>query len=192
VAKHYDGQKFIGKQRAPRVQIEYDVEIYGSQKKVELPFVVGVMANLSGDNTASLAPVEERDYIDIDDETFDKRMAQISPKATFYADDTLSDEPGALIDVDLTFQSMKDFEPAEVAKRIPELAALMKARNELKELATYMDGKMAAQDLIEQLLTNPKYTGKQIAVQDDGDWPSDSGAAVQDVTNLDQPQEPKE
>jgi type VI secretion system protein ImpB len=192
VAKHYDGQKFIGKQRAPRVQIEYDVEIYGSQKKVELPFVVGVLADLCGDNTEGLAAVEERDFIDIDDETFDKRMAQISPKAIFYADDTLSDDPGALIDVDLTFKSMEDFEPAEIAKRIPELAALMKARNELKELATYMDGKMSAQDLIEQLLTNPKYTGKEISVQDDGDWPSDSGSVAISAVTPDQPQQPKE
>jgi type VI secretion system protein ImpB len=172
VAKHYDGQKFIGKQRAPRVQIEYDVEIYGSQKKVELPFVVGVMADLSGENRESLAPIEERDFIDIDDETFDKRMAQIAPKVAFYCEDTLTDDdPGALIDVNLTFNSMQDFEPGEIARRIPELAALLKARNELKELTTYMDGKMAAQDLIEQILTNTKYTGKELEVRDDADWP---------------------
>lgn len=172
MAKHYDGQKFIGKQRAPRVQIEYDVEIYGSQKKVELPFVVGVMADLSGENRESLAPVDERDFIDIDDETFDKRMAQIAPKVAFYCDDVLTeDDPGALIDVNLTFNSMQDFEPGEIAKRIPELAALLKARNELKELTTYMDGKMAAQDLIEQILTNTKYTGKELEVRDDAEWP---------------------
>ncbi len=172
MAKHYDGQKFIGKQRAPRVQIEYDVEIYGSQKKVELPFVVGVMADLSGDNRDSLAPIEERDFVDIDDETFDKRMAQIAPKVAFYCEDVLSeDDPGALIDVNLTFNSMQDFEPGEIAKRIPELAALLKARNELKELTTYMDGKMAAQDLIEQILTNTKYTGKELEVRDDAEWP---------------------
>jgi type VI secretion system protein ImpB len=172
VAKHYDGQKFIGKQRAPRVQIEYDVEIYGSQKKVELPFVVGVMADLSGENRESLAPIDERDFIDIDDETFDKRMAQIAPKVAFYCDDVLTeDDPGALIDVNLTFNSMQDFEPGEIAKRIPELAALLKARNELKELTTYMDGKMAAQDLIEQILTNTKYTGKELEVRDDAEWP---------------------
>lgn len=175
MAKHYDGQKFIGKQRAPRVQIEYDVEIYGSQKKVELPFVVGVMADLSGDNRESLAPIDERDFIDIDDETFDKRMAQIEPRATFYCENTLSDDdPGSLIDVNLTFKSMQDFEPCEIAKRIPELAILLKARNELKELTTYMDGKMAAQDLIEQILTNPKYTGKELEVQDDVEWPRGS------------------
>jgi type VI secretion system protein ImpB len=172
VAKHYDGQKFIGKQRAPRVQIEYDVEIYGSQKKVELPFVVGVMADLSGENRESLAPIDERDFIDIDDETFDKRMAQIAPKVAFYCDDVLTEEdPGALIDVNLTFNSMQDFEPGEIARRIPELAALLKARNELKELTTYMDGKMAAQDLIEQILTNTKYTGKELEVRDDAEWP---------------------
>lgn len=175
MAKHYDGQKFIGKQRAPRVQIEYDVEIYGSQKKVELPFVVGVMADLSGENRESLAPIEERDFIDIDDETFDKRMAQIAPKAVFYCENTLADDdPGSLIDVNLTFKSMQDFEPGEIAKRIPELAALLKARNELKELTTYMDGKIAAQDLIEKILTNPKYTGKELEVQDDVEWPKDA------------------
>lgn len=192
MAKHYDGQKFIGKQRAPRVQIEYDVEIYGSQKKVELPFVVGVMADLSGDNRESLPAIEERDFIEIDDETFDKRMAQIAPKVAFYCENTLADDdPGALIDVNLTFNSMQDFEPGEIAKRIPELAALLKARNELKELTTYMDGKIAAQDLIEQILTDTRYTGKELEVQDDAEWPKELEEDPK-ATNADQPDGTKE
>ena len=79
MSRQSDGQKFIGESRAPRVQIEYDVELYGSQKKVELPFVAGVMADLSGDNVEALGPVEERRFLDIDIENFDTRMGEIEP-----------------------------------------------------------------------------------------------------------------
>jgi type VI secretion system protein ImpB len=151
-----DAQKFIGQSRAPRVQIEYDVELYGSQKKVELPFVVGVMADLSGENVGDLGPVEERRFSAIDVENFDQRMAEIAPSVSYFAPNTLT-EDGTLIDVDLQFKSLADFEPAEVVKRIPELAVLLEARSQLKELITYMDGKAAAEDVIEELLKNPRW-----------------------------------
>lgn len=156
MVRQKDGQKFIGESRAPRVQIEYDVEVYGSSKKVELPFVVGVMADLSGDNTDQLGPVEDRRFSGIDVENFDERMQQIAPSLSCHVKNVLTDD-ATLIPVDLTFKSMDSFEPAEVAKRIPELAALLEARNQLKELLTYMDGKAAAEEVIEALLRNPRW-----------------------------------
>lgn len=157
MSKSSDGQKFIGESRAPRVQIEYDVELYGSQKKVELPFVAGVMADLSGDNRDVLGAIEDREFVDFDPDTFDSRMAEIQPTANFYVANELTGD-GTLIDVNLAFKSMADFDPAEVVKRIPELAVLLEARNQLKELITYMDGKAAAEDVIQQLLRDGRWS----------------------------------
>lgn len=152
-----DAQKFIGGSRAPRVQIEYDVELYGASKRVELPFVTGVMADLSGDNTEPLGPTEERQFTDIDVENFDQKMAQIGPELGFQVKNVLTDD-GTLIDVNLRFESMEAFEPSEVVKRIPELAVMLEARKQLKELLTYMDGKAAAEELIQELMKNPMWS----------------------------------
>ena len=183
-----DAQKFIGQSRAPRVQIEYDVELYGSQKKVELPFVVGVMADLSGDNVAALGPVEERRFSEIDVENFDQRMTEIAPSIAFFAPNELTGD-GTLLDIDLEFKSMSDFEPAEVVKRIPELAVLLEARSQLKELVTYMDGKAAAEDVIEELLKNPRWAGAAKVVAKTP-APSATGAAPE--VNAAEPEGEKE
>jgi type VI secretion system protein ImpB len=151
VVEFSDGQKFIGESRAPRVQIEYDVELYGGNKKVELPFVVGVMTDLSGDNTENLGSIDERSFDEIDGESFDSKMAEINPKLRLQVPDKLGND-GALLDVNLDFKSMQDFEPAEIARQIPELAMMLDARTQLKELITYMDGKTAAEDVIRELL----------------------------------------
>jgi type VI secretion system protein ImpB len=156
MTRQSDGQKFIGESRAPRVQIEYDVELYGSQKKVELPFVAGVMADLSGDNVEKLGPIEDRKFMEIDAERFDQRMAEIEPALSFYVNNGLTSD-GTLMHVDLKFKSMEDFEPAQLVKRIPEMAVLLQARAQLKELIMYMDGKAAAEDVIQELLKNPRW-----------------------------------
>ncbi|MDN7638818.1 type VI secretion system contractile sheath small subunit [Burkholderia cepacia] len=183
MVRQKDGQKFIGESRAPRVQIEYDVEVYGSQKKVELPFVAGVMADLSGDNVEPLGAVEERRFSEIDVENFDERMAQIAPALSYHVKNVLMDD-GTLIPIDLTFTSMESFEPAEVVKRIPELSTLLEARMRLKELLTYMDGKAAAEDLIHELLKNPKWAGAGAAVSEQAPTDVPSGDMAPD-------QEPK-
>lgn len=157
MARQPDAQKFIGGSRAPRVQIEYDVELYGSSKKVELPFITGVMADLSGDNVEPLGPVEERRFSDIDIENFDQRMEQIGPELGFQVKNVLTHDK-TMIDVNLRFDSMESFEPGEVVKRIPELAILLEARQQLKELLTYMDGKAAAEEVVEELLKNPRWS----------------------------------
>ena len=144
------GQKFIGRNRAPRVQIEYDVEVYGSEKKIELPFVCGVMAGLSGKPKEPLPPVIERKALEIDVDNFDDRMSSIAPRTTFRVPNTLTGEGN--LSVDVTFKSMDDFSPAAVARKIEPLRVLMEARTQLSNLASYMDGKSGAESLIAKVL----------------------------------------
>ncbi|MDG4553641.1 MAG: type VI secretion system contractile sheath small subunit [Candidatus Competibacter sp.] len=146
-------QKFIARNRAPRVQIEYDVEVYGSQKKVQLPFVMGVMADLSGKPVDPLAPVAERKFLEIDIDNFDSRMKAMKPRAAFRVPNSLTGE--GELSVDLTFESMDDFSPAAVARKVDALNQLLQAREQLTNLMTYMDGKTGAEDLIAKVLNDP-------------------------------------
>ena len=146
-------QKFIARNRAPRVQIEYDVEIYGSEKKIELPFVMGVLSDLSGKPTQALPPVPERKFLDIDIDNFDERMKAIQPRVAFAVPNTLTGE-GQLM-VDITFESIEDFSPAAVARKVEPLSKLLEARTQLANLQTYMDGKAGAESLVNKLLQDP-------------------------------------
>lgn len=146
-------QKFIARNRAPRVQIEYDVELYGSEKKVELPFVMGVMADLAGKPAAAPAPVEDRKMQEIDVDNFDDRMAAVSPRASFQVPNKLTGDGN--LSVDLTFKSMDDFSPGAVARKTPGLDKLMEARTQLSNLLAYMDGKSGAEALIAKILNDP-------------------------------------
>ncbi|MEJ8810689.1 type VI secretion system contractile sheath small subunit [Variovorax ureilyticus] len=148
-----NSQKFIARNRAPRVQIEYDVEIYGSEKKIELPFVMGVLADLSGKPVETLPPVGERKFLDIDIDNFDERMKAIQPRVAFAVPNTLSGE-GQLM-VDITFESIDDFSPAAIARKVEPLKALLDARTQLSNLQTYMDGKAGAESLINKLMQDP-------------------------------------
>lgn len=147
-------QKYLARNNAPRVQIEYDVEIYGSQKKVNLPFVTGVMADLSGDRDEPLPSLEERGFSQVDIDNFDQYMAGVKPRIRVTVDDTLVGE-GQSTAVDLTFESMDDFSPGALARRIPSLARLLQAREQQTQLVTYMDGKVQAEEAIRALLENP-------------------------------------
>jgi len=147
-------QKFIARNRAPRVQIEYDVEVYGAQKKVELPFVMGVMADLSGKPLDPLAPVADRKFLEIDVDNFDERMKACKPRVAFQVPNTLTGEGN--LAVEMTFQSMDDFSPAAVARKVDALNKLLTARTELANLLTYMDGKSGAEDLLSRALGNPE------------------------------------
>jgi type VI secretion system protein ImpB len=146
-------QKFIARNRAPRVQIEYDVEIYGAEKKVELPFVMGVMADLSGKPTEALPSVEERKFQEIDIDNFDDRLKAAKPRVAFQVPNTLTGEGN--MSVELTFESMEDFSPAAVARKVDALNKLLVARTELSNLMTYMDGKSGAEGLVAKLLNDP-------------------------------------
>jgi type VI secretion system protein ImpB len=146
-------QKFIARNRAPRVQIEYDVETYGSEKKIQLPFVVGVMSDLSGKPAENLPPVADRKMLEIDVDKFDERMKSIKPRVAFMVPNTLTGEGN--IAVDITFESMDDFSPGAVAKKVDSLAKLLEARDQLTNLLTYMDGKTGAESLMTKVLQDP-------------------------------------
>ena len=146
-------QKFIARNRAPRVQIEYEVELYGAQKKVQVPFVMGVMADLSGDVAEPLPGVDERKFMAIDIDNFDERMKSMKPRVAFRVPNTLTGE--GQLNVDITFESMDDLSPAAVARKVDALSKLLEARTQLSNLVTYMDGKSGAEELISKVLNDP-------------------------------------
>lgn len=147
------GQRFIRENRAPRVHIEYEVETYGSLQKVELPFVMGVMSDLSGQSQVEKKALDKRDFLEFDMDNFDQRMAAIAPRAAFHVDNTLTGD--GKLSVDLNFNSIEDFSPGKVAKSVPALAKLLEARQQLNDLLLYMDGKDGAQELLDRLLKDP-------------------------------------
>ncbi len=161
------GQRFIKENRAPRVHIEYEVETYGSMQKVELPFVMGVLSDLSGKSLVEKKSLDQRDFVEIDMDNFEQRMAAIAPRAAFNVENTLTGE-GKLA-VDLTFKTMEDFSPGAVAKNVPALAKLLEARQELNDLMLYMDGKDGAQDLLEKVLQDPELMKALAAAKPSGD-----------------------
>ncbi|MFY9974187.1 MAG: type VI secretion system contractile sheath small subunit [Chromatiaceae bacterium] len=146
-------QKFIARNRAPRVQIEYDVELYGAEKKVQLPFVMGVMADLSGKPVEPLPPVADRKVLEIDVDNFDDRLKSMKPRVAFQVPNTLTGEGN--LNVELTFESMDDFSPAAVARKVDSLNKLLQARSQLSNLLSYMDGKSGAEELIANALKDP-------------------------------------
>lgn len=165
-------QKFIARNRAPRVQIEYDVEVYGAEKKVQLPFVMGVLSDLSGKPADPLAPVADRKFLEIDVDNFDARMKSMKPRVAFQVPNTLTGEGN--INVDLSFDSMDDFSPAAVARKVDSLNKLLTAREQLQNLVTYMDGKGGAEELIAKLLADPALLGSLAASAK----PADEGSAT--------------
>ncbi len=160
-------QKFIARNRAPRVQIEYDVELYGAEKKIELPFVMGVMADLSGKPAEALPAVNDRKFMEIDVDNFDERLKSCKPRVAFQVPNTLTGEGN--IPVEMTFESMDDFSPAAVARKVDSLNKLLTARTELANLLTYMDGKSGAEELIKKLLNDPSLLQAVSAAPKPGD-----------------------
>jgi type VI secretion system protein ImpB len=143
-------QKFIARNRAPRVQIEYDVELYGAEKKIQLPFVMGVLADLSGKPADALPPVAERKFLEIDVDNFDSRMKAMKPRVAFSVPNMLTGEGN--INLELTFENMDDFSPAAIARKVDSLNKLLEARQQLANLITYMDGKTGAEELISKVI----------------------------------------
>jgi len=146
-------QKFIARNRAPRVQIEYDVELYGAEKKIQLPFVMGVMSDLAGKSEEPQPAVADRKFLEIDVDNFDDRMKSMKPRAAFTVPNTLTGEGN--LAVDITFESMDDFSPAAIARKVDPLRKLLEARTQLSNLMTYMDGKTGAENLIGQIIQDP-------------------------------------
>ena len=165
-------QKFIGRNRAPRVQIEYDVELYGSEKQVQLPFVMGVMADLAGKPEEALPSVADRKFMEFDVDNFDDRMKAMKPRAAFRVPNTLTGD--GQLSVDMTFESMDDFSPDAVARKVNSLNKLLEARNQLNNLVTYMDGKTGAEELIANAINDPALLKSLVAAPKPSDE-SDEG-----------------
>jgi len=172
VAKE-SSQKFIARNRAPRVQIEYDVEVYGAEKTVQLPFVMGVFSDLSGKPAEPLPPVAERKFLEIDVDNFDERLKSMKPRVALDVPNTLTDQ-GKLA-VDITFESMDDFTPGAIARKVEPLRKLLEARSQLSNLLTYMDGKTGAEELIARLLKDPAL----MQALGSAPKPADAGAAAE-------------
>ncbi|HXI58015.1 MAG: type secretion system protein ImpB [Chloroflexota bacterium] len=167
-------QKFIARNRAPRVQIEYDVELYGAQKKIQLPFVMGVMSDLSGKPSEPLPGVADRKFLEISADNFDDRLKAMKPRVAFQVPNTLTGEGN--LNLDITFESMDDFSPAAVARKVGALNQLLEARQQLTNLVTYMDGKTGAEELIGKVMRDPtllKTLASAPKPEQPGDAPAD-------------------
>jgi type VI secretion system protein ImpB len=151
------GQKFISRNRKPRVHITYE-DPYDAEKLVELPFVMGVMADLSGNASAVAKPeMADRNFLDIDMDNFDKRMEAIEPGLSMKVPNRLGSGSGAdKLSVNLKLKKMDDLSPAAIARQVPALAKLLQAREQLSNLLRYMDGKVGAEDTLRKLLADPR------------------------------------
>ena len=141
----------LNRVRKPRVHITYEVETEGAEVLRELPFIVGVMGDFSGDPTAPLKPMSERKFTQIDRDNFDDVMAAMTPGVKTKVDNTLAGD-GTQMNVDLKFNRMEDFEPARVAAQVPALAALMETRAKLRDLMSKVDRSEELESLLEQVL----------------------------------------
>ena len=150
------GQKFIKRNRPPRVHISYQ-DPYEANKQVELPFVMGVMADLSGNASDVAKPaMADRKFANVDMDNFDSYMESVQPAVQFRTENRLADKPGEQVGMKLTFKKMADFEPAAIARQVPALRALLEAREQLSNLQRYMDGKVAAEAKLRELLGSPE------------------------------------
>lgn len=150
------GQKFIRRNRAPRVHITYE-DPYDAERLIELPFVMGVLSDLSGNNSAVEKPkIEERKFLEFDMDNFDARMAAIQPGIRMRVANKLGDDPSEKMSVELNFSKMADFTPVAVARQVPATAKLLEAREQLANLLRYMDGKVGAEDQLKKLLADPQ------------------------------------
>ena len=150
------GQKFIRRNRPPRVHITYENPA-NAEEKVEIPFVMGVMADLSGNTPGVDKPeIPDRKFLDFDMDNLDARMAAIQPGVSFRVENKLVENSGEKMGVQLRFDKMADFEPGAIAKQIPAVARLLEARQQLANLQRYMDGKTDAEANLRKLLADPQ------------------------------------
>ncbi len=150
------GQKFIRRNRPPRVHITYENPT-NAEEKIEIPFVMGVLADLSGNAPGvEKAEIANRKFLEFDMDNLDARMAAIQPGVSFRVDNKLGEDSDEKMGVSLRFNKMADFEPAAVARQVPAVAKLLEARQQLANLQRYVDGKAAAEDQLRRLLADPQ------------------------------------
>lgn len=156
----------LNRVRKPRVHITYDVETEGAMVQKELPFVVGVLGDFSGDPAEPLKPLTERKFIQIDRDNFDQVLARMTPGLKIKVDNTLADD-GSELSVELAFKSMEDFEPAAVVNRVEPLRKLMDVRSQLRDLLSKADRSENLETLLEQILSDDarlKALGEELGV----------------------------
>jgi len=159
-------QHKLDRVRKPRVHITYDVDIGNATVKKELPFVVGVLGDFSGNPTAPLKPLKDRKFIQIDRDNFNDVMARMTPGLNLRVNNTLQGD-GSEMAVQLKFNSMKDFEPAQVANQVEPLRKLLETRNKLRDLQTKVDRSDKLENMLEDVLKNTENL-KQLAEGDKG------------------------
>lgn len=152
-------QKKIGRVRPPRVQITYDVETGGAIEKKELPFVVGVLADLSGQPDKPLLTVKDRKFVEIDRDNFDKVLAKTEPRLAFKVDNKLSNDD-TKIGVELRFSNMEDFEPQNVAEQVEPLRKLIELRRKLSNLRSSLYGNDKLDKMLQQILNDDQELNK--------------------------------
>ena len=145
--------KKLERVRKPRVHISYEVETGGATVKRELPFVVGVLGDFSGNPTNPLKPLKDRKFTQIDRDNFDDVMANITPELHFKAENTLAGDKSEM-QVDLKFKSMDDFSPAKVAEQVPALKKLLDTRARLSDLVSKVDRSENLEAVLEKILKN--------------------------------------
>jgi type VI secretion system protein ImpB len=143
----------LNRVRKPRVHITYEVETEGAQVIKELPFVMGVLGDFSGDPTTELRPLSERKFIQIDRDNFDDVMARIAPGLRMRVENTLADD-GSEFGVELKFNRIDDFEPGRIVEQVPALKALLETRDKLRDLMSKVDRSEELEGLLEQILQN--------------------------------------
>ncbi len=166
-------QKWIGRNRPPRVQIQYEVEIGGAMKQVELPFIMGVMADLSGNRKHGLPDAKDRDFVEIDQDNFDSVLKAQQPTLQFQVPNTLTGE--GKLGVDLAFNKMDDFSPAAVVEQVAELKKLKDARTNLLAFSSKLDGNFSAQEAVQKILGD---SGLQDTIVGPGADSSGGGASA--------------
>ncbi len=147
-------QHKLDRVRRPRVQITYDVETNGAMQKVELPFVVGVMADLSGQPQEPLKPLKERKFVNIDRDNFNDVLKRSAPRLALKVDNKLTGEADSKLAVELNFKEMDDFEPARIAEQIPALKELLEMRQRLTQLMSKMEGNDKLEALLAEVMQN--------------------------------------
>lgn len=165
-------QSKLDRVRKPRVQIKYEVEENGAMVMKELPFVVGVLADLSGKSDKPLPPLRDRKFVNIDRDTFDEVLAGMAPRLAFRVDDKMTGTEGQEIAVELRFKSYDDFSPANVAKQVEPLRKLLETRGKLKDLLNRMDGNDKLEAQLNEIIKNTEtrdQLGKALGIGGEGD-----------------------
>lgn len=145
-------QKWVGRNRPPRVQITYDVEIGDAVEKKELPLVVGLMADLSGQPAQPLPKLKERRFVEVDRDNFNEVLGNIAPRLDLSVPDTLKGEGN--LKIELNFKDFEDFHPESIVRQVPRLAKLLEARQQLRDLLAKLDGNDELDDLLESVVQN--------------------------------------